>query len=102
MKGMNKFQEFCGKLVRVVSLSVSSRNNVSSSAFHYVYYPRRSLNSLDFKLKDTFCVSSSSLSTNKELGNPGIKREKAHVKLDERIENIPKEFETSNNLEKNV
>ncbi|XP_035230237.1 uncharacterized protein LOC118202191 [Stegodyphus dumicola] len=36
----------------------------------------------------------------RELGDPGIKRKKTYVKLDERIENILKEFETSNNLEK--
>ncbi|GFW85571.1 uncharacterized protein TNCV_852231 [Trichonephila clavipes] len=39
-------------------------------------------------------------SKSRELGDPGIKRKKAHVKLDERTENILKEFETSNNLEK--
>ncbi|GFV35320.1 uncharacterized protein TNCV_3203521 [Trichonephila clavipes] len=37
----------------------------------------------------------------RELGDPRIKKKKAHAKkLDERIENILKEFETSNNLEK--
>ncbi|GFU42293.1 uncharacterized protein TNCV_4554581 [Trichonephila clavipes] len=36
----------------------------------------------------------------RELGDLEIKRKKADVKLYERIENILKEFETSNNLEK--
>lgn len=36
----------------------------------------------------------------RELGDPGIKRKRAYVKLDERIENILKEFGRSSNLEK--